>query len=240
MKKLVVILVGLLANWAASAVQIHEIKTSAGNQKMFDGLVGASESAAREMNGINPKPPEFETRYLERFKNGTISRWRLLHKDGTVLDHFLSRNGVDVPRPNAALVSHISKNSRGQNITEPRPLFARQKTSLESAIPDAITGPDAANDVKRFGDAEIKAIQRGFRTRQRLGYTADDVVLEGFVDKPNCPVCMMNLEHFEGTGPGKLAREIRITNFSRRVHDTSFRNARRNAVDQVIGCATAP
>ncbi|WP_020405077.1 hypothetical protein [Hahella ganghwensis] len=238
MKKIVVLLTGLLMSLSAIAVQVHSVQTPGGNQKMFDGLVKASEAAAQEMQNVSSKPADFATRYVERFKNGTISRWRLLHKDGTVLDHFYSRNGVDVPRNNATMVEHVSKHASGQAVKEQRPLFARQKIRSESTIPDAITGPDAANDVKRFGDAEIKAIQRAFRTKQKLGYSADDLILEGYVDKPNCPVCSRNLRHFEGIGQGKLAKEIRITHFSKNVHDSSFRPQRGNVVTQVTGCTT--
>ena len=74
------------------------------------------------------------------------------------------------------------------------------------------------------------------RTKQRLNFNAEDLILEGYVDKPNCPVCSMNLEHFEGVGPGKLAKEIRIMHLSKELHDSLFRDRRQNVVDEITSC----
>jgi hypothetical protein len=189
------------------------------------------------MQNMSVKSAEFSTNYVERFKYGTISRWRLIDKrTRKPVDYWYSRNGLDVPSEEASMVEHFTKNSLGNEFTVQRPMFARRKAHFETSIPEQITGADVTNDVKRFSDAEIKAIQRGFRTKRELGLSSENLILEGYVDKPNCPVCSLNLEHFEGIGHGKVASEIKIFHYSQDVHDTSFRNQRKNVVAEITGC----
>ena len=193
MKKIVVLVFGFLMSLSASAVKVHEL-SGISNQKVYEGLLKGSEEAATEMQNMSVKSAEFSTNYVERFKNGTISRWRLIDKrTRKTVDYWYSRNGLDVPSEEASMVEHFTKNSLGNEFTVQRPMFARRKAHFETSIPEPLTGADVTNDVKRFSDAEIKAIQRGFRTKRELGLSSENLILEGYVDKPNCPVCSLNL-----------------------------------------------
>lgn len=236
MNKIVVLVLGFFMSLSASAVKVHEVLTENERPLMYNGLLRASEEAAQELQRMPFKPEDFVQNYVERLKKGTISRWVLRHKDYGPLDEFYARNGKDVRREYASRRTFSGAGSAGKKISEERLVFARRKAPFEHTIPEAITGADVTSDVKRFSDAEIKAIQRGFRTKQRLNFNAEDLILEGYVDKPNCPVCSMNLEHFEGVGPGKLAKEIRIMHLSKELHDSSFRDRRQNVVDEITSC----
>lgn len=234
MNKILVLLFGLFMSLSASAVKVHELTTTS-NQEMFDGLLEGVAEAATEIQNMSKKPTNFVRDYVKRFKGGTISSWKLIDKrTDTVVDYWYSRNGKDIPWADALMEEHVIRNL-GEDTTVQRPKFARRSLGEEYGVPEPVT-VNFDEDKVRLSDAEIKAIQRGFRTKQRLGLQPKDLILEGYVDKPNCDVCKLNLEHFEGVGGGKVAGEIRIFHYSETVHNSSFRRQRANLVAEITGC----
>lgn len=201
--------------------------------ELQDGARKTAEEIAAFKSAVDrkiarPMPTNFQQDYVLKQKAGTTSVWKLYDirqpAAPKLLDTWFARNGKSVQ-------ASAIKNADGSG------LFAEMPTGARKFI-----GTKATEHLS--ADAEMKALERAIRVRQKNGLKPSQVRLEGVVDKAPCASCEMNIRSAEWTsatpggedkvGSTLVARDIQVHHLEGQ-SELDLSRFRKNQISSALG-----
>lgn len=228
----------VLSAWSLQAFAVVDIQPAPQEKipKYLEELqTGASRTAEEiaafkrsvDSRAARPMPTNFQQDYVVKQKAGTTSVWKLYDVsragEPRLLDTWFARNGKSVG-------ASALKNPDGSS------LFAEMPTGARKFIGTKQTEHLSA-------DAEMKALERAIRVRQKNGLKPSQVKLEGVVDKAPCDSCARNIRSAEWVvgnsgedkvGSSLVARDIQVHHLDGE-NQANFSRFRKNQISIALG-----